>query len=215
MVKNYPLVHKYLNKIIEKRRKLNDPEMSPLLQIIDNNEADRLEKLLFHLENKVENFEKIFKILPELNNKTDPDEKIDDMIAELRAAILLNNKGFTKIRYQEKSFDFYCKKDSQEYAVEVEFIRGPSFKRQERVGPGLGYKLNPKPVLKKIKNKIKKGFFQIPNNFQQFQKIVVIVTNNIEIDKFWFGGYIEQLRKKIEQDFKSKIFIITNGDIYE
>lgn len=211
MTKKYPLVEKYFVKIIRKRRKLDNPGKSRLLQVIDGNKADKLEKLLKDLKNKVGNFKDIFQILPELNNKTDPDEKIDDMIAELRAALLLKNRGFADIIYQRKSFDFLCRKNKNQYAVEVEFIRGPDFKRQKRIAPGLAYKLVSGLEIKKLKDKIEKGFSQLRSNFY---KIVIIVTNNIEMDKFWFGNKIEKFRKEMGKQLQSKIFIATNNDVY-
>lgn len=211
MTKKYPLVEKYFGRIINKRRKLKNADKSLLLQVIDEDKANKLEKLLQDSENKVANFKKIFQILPELNNKTDPDEKINDMVAELRAASLLNDKGFTNIVYQRESFDFSCRKNKNQYAVEVEFIRGPNFKMQKRLAPGLGYKLDPNPEIKRLKDKIGKGFSQLRSNFH---KIVIIVTNNVEMEKFWFGDKIEKFRKKMGKQLQSKIFIATNNDIY-
>lgn len=207
----YLLIEKYLQPIIDKRRQLNQPKKSQLLSVIDQNQGERLEKLLINLEKNVGNFGDIFKITKELNNKINPDERIDDMIAELRGAFLLLDKKFTELKYQKKSFDFRCKKNNQGYAVEIKFIRGPNFKNQKRIAPGLGYKLDAAPELNKLKAKIEKGFSQIPSNLKG---IVIIVTNNIEMDKSWFGEKIEQFRKSTEQDLRLKIFIVTNGDIY-
>lgn len=212
MVKNYPLVNKYLDKIVKRRRELNNPKKSRLLQIIDNSEADGLEKLLRKLGNKVGGFEKIFQILPELNSKTSPDERVDDMIAELRAAFLLDDRGFTDIVYHRKGFDFSCRKNENQYAVEVKFIRGPDFKRQKRIATNLAYKLNSSPEIRKLKDKIDEAINQLRVSGQQ--GIAIIVTNNLEVDKFWFGDEIERFRKEKEKKSNAKIYIVTNGDIY-
>lgn len=209
---NYPLINRFLCSIIERRRELPNPENSNLLAIINKNKGARLEDLLKELEGKVDNLEKIFEILPELNDKVNPDEKIDDMIAELRGASWLINKDYKKLKFCKKSFDYSCEKNDQKYAVEVEFIRGPNFKRQKRIGAGLAYKLNSLPEIRKIKDKIEKGFSQIS---QEPNKIVIIVTNNFEMNKFWFGNNVEQYRKTIEQELESKVVILTNGDIYD
>ena len=180
-----------------------------MLQIIDK--VDRLEKLLRDLENRITNFSQIFQIVSELNNKEKPDERIDDMIAELRGAWLLNNKGYTDIVYQKKDYDFSCQKKSTKYAVEVKFIRGPDFKRQEKTGSNLAYNLNSDAELNKLNEKINEAFFQLRKHYR---KIVIIVTNNLELDKFWFGDDIENFRKQMGKQHQSKIFIVTNGDIY-
>lgn len=205
---NYPLTEKYLGKIIEKRQNLNNPQNSPLLQIITNNKTDGLEKLLVNTENKIGNFTQIFQITNELNDK-DSDERINDMIAELRGGAFLINEGFINIKYQKNRYDFYCKKDNKEYAIEITFIRGPDFKKQKKTALG-DYDLNIELVLLRLKSKIEKEFSQLP---KYFQRIVIVVTNNLELDKF-FDEEIEKFRKQMEQSYKSKIHIITNGYIY-
>jgi hypothetical protein len=210
----YILIQKYLGKIIEKRRLLNNPDASILLQIIDKNQADRLEKLLQELEPKITNFPNIFKIESELNNIENPDDRFDDMIAELRGAWLLNDRGYTNITYLKTQHDFSCTKNSEEYGVEIEFIRGPNFKGQKRIAPDsdLAYKLNAELVLNKLKDKIVDGFSQIPKNRK---RIVIAITNDLQYAKEWFGKEIEEFRKEIETVYQSKILLVTNdGDIY-
>jgi hypothetical protein len=138
--------------------------------------------------------------------------RIDDMIAEIRGAWLLNDRGYINIVYSKTKYDFTCTKNGEEHGVEVEFIRGPDFKGQKRVGDDLFYELNAELVLNKLKDKIVDGFSQIPKNCK---RIVIAITNDLQYGKEWFGEEIEEFRKEMGSNYSSKILIVTGyGDIY-
>ena len=207
----------YFDPIIEVRKKLDNPNESPLLKVINSGRTESLQRLIEKIVKDVKNVEQIFKITTELKNN-DCDERIDDMVGELRGAVYLINKGHLNIEYHKNIVDFTSMFDNKKYAIEVKFLRGPDFKNQEQIGPNLAYELNSEPVKENLKNKVEHGYTQI-YNFQtthsDYQGIIVIVTNRLELDKFYFEKDIDKFRKQIETEKNMKIVILTNDDIYE
>lgn len=203
---------KYIKPIYKKRKSIKNFENSRLVQIIDSNNYKRLSQLIGRVIRNVKNARQIFGIVKQLNNKGNPDEKIDDMIGELRAAWYLIDRGYKIIRYQKSGLDFACKdREGDGCFAEIKFIRGSDFKTQKRNIYG-SYSLSPDKLNLILQRKYSTAEEQIEKHTSRNRKqLVIIVTNLLEADKFWFGETIEKwrLRQKI------KTVILTNGDIYE
>ena len=214
-MEKYILTTKYLQKIIDKRKELNNPEKSGLLKINRIIKiADYLENLLRRFEdNQIENFDKIFNIT--LNNRNSPDDRINDMFAELWGAEHLIKQSYSVIKYNPKKYDFDCEKGKNKYAVEVECLRGPSYKRQKRVeiklrsGLPAPYIVNSEPEIKRIKGKIAGGISQLNKWAKNSKKIVIIVTNDeahVNFDSI--AGDIKKFRKNIGKKYKCRIDVV-------
>ena len=202
---------KYIKPIYEKRKNLKNTlwDGFGLIYTIDNNRYERLKNLIEKVAKNVKNFEQIFEIASQLKDK-DADDRIDDMISELRAASYLIDRGYEKIEYQKRKLDFKCKKDKEEFLVEVKFVRGPDFKTQERVY--LAYKLSPDKPIDIFNRKYIEAKQQFINHKVMVgSQMIILVTSLLESDKFWFGDTVENWRRN--QDIKT--VILTNGDIYE
>lgn len=188
--KLYPYVEKYFSEIIAKRKSLNNADRSDLLNCVNSRRGKKLDNLIKSLEPKIKNFKDIFKITNELNNYADPDERINDVIAELRAARLLIEKSFTNIEYNAKGYDFDCEKNGEKYAVEVEFIRGPDFKRQKCI----------------FRHPISD---QLPKSF--VKKAVVVVSNNLEMG--WLVNYKKEL-EELKNNYKGEVFVVPDSEAF-
>ena len=137
------------------------------------------------------------------------------MFAELWGAEYLMKKGYSIIRYNRKKYDFDCEKGKNKYAVEVECLRGPSYKRQKRAeiklrsGRQALYILNSEPEVKKIKDKIEAGISQLNKWAKNSKKIIIVVTNDeVHVNFSSIESDIEKFRKDMGKEYKCMIRIV-------
>ena len=95
----------YIAPIVEVRKKLNNPNESSLLKIMNSGQIDALQRLIEKVVKNVKNAHHIFDITSQLKNNN-CDERIDDMIGELRGATYLINERHKNIEYHKETVDF-------------------------------------------------------------------------------------------------------------
>lgn len=170
------LSKKYLDAIVLKRKSLGTYEKSPLILVIDDEIAGQaLERIIQKVSRKVSNFEKIFKITTQIICLDSADDRINDMLAELRGASYLIDNNFIDIEYNENGYDFSAE---PKYAIEIEYLRGPNFKGQEKYHDV--YKLNPKIFTGKVREKFKNGARQLERTPDHYRRVVIVVTDRAE-----------------------------------
>lgn len=185
--------------IIEKCQKCTNASEIHLLQVLSNNEATFTWKTLKHLtEYALNNCEKASTIFSRISNKikTDKDnqnEIIQEMFSEIRAIPCLVMLGFKNLIYQRSdSLDFRGSIDGMLKNIEVTYIGGQSFKTQtksEKLSKPNKlpiYELKPRKLINKLKSIYQEKEEQFVKHHNQNESILLILTNLLEADQFWF-----------------------------
>lgn len=144
----YPVIQRYLGRLIQQRLQLSHPEMGVITgSILDRadelggasrRDLQRLERDLGLGDSHCRNFEDIFGLKSLPRDSKDADGKILDMLAEVKAFVYLHTGGFQDITYvlQEpsgRSVDYTAKRKDQCYAIEVTRIGLPQAQRKRPV----------------------------------------------------------------------------------
>ncbi len=211
--KNYQKIEVYLGNIL---RRIREYDKKGIYSTFLNEGIfnQRFESLICKLEkNNIKNFKNIFSSKDKLFNErtfNDFENILHDLISELRGTAFLIESKFDNITFNKKSVDFIATKENKKYAIEIKFIRGPSFKKSKKVF-NLAYNLESEPLIKKIKDKIEEGYRQV-KKFSRFSKILILISNNDEYI-FLKSKFIQEICDFIKKEEELKgleIFFINN-----
>lgn len=193
--------------IIDRRLRCANAQGSELLQILSFDSGLKTWMVLKRItEYALEHCQDTLTMFTRISSKmrfesNDQDEIIMDLLAEVRAPIVLKLLGFDSLTYfRENALDFKAILNGVHYKIEVAHIRGESFKTQQIIAGNI-YKLSDLKLIELLDTIYQRKACQVIKHRAREDGIIFIDAENLnETNSFWLNHTKDGQRHPI-QDF--------------